>query len=174
MIWEPNQIFENSEVRGEVSRETFAPLLLIGAIIFFRAALCERLLPKPHELLLLQMMESLMAEQAAPRTLNLEIEHKDGVTIVRCRGYLVSGLADLLHSKVRPMIPERKRIVLDLSEIVWMDSMGLGTLVGLYTSAKANGCELQLLKVGKRVRELLGLTNLWDVFVIIGERGVRM
>jgi anti-sigma B factor antagonist len=55
-----------------------------------------------------------------------------------------------------------------------MDSMGLGTLVGLYTSAKAAGCELQLLKIGQRVRELLGLTHLLDVFSIIGEHGVRL
>jgi anti-sigma B factor antagonist len=115
-----------------------------------------------------------MADQEAPRTLTLEIEHSGDVTLVRCRGYLVSGLADRLHSKVRPLIPGRKRIVLDLSEVVWMDSMGLGTLVGLYTSAKGAGCELELLKIGKRVRELLGLTHLLDVFVIIGERGVRM
>ena len=115
-----------------------------------------------------------MPGQEAPRTLTLEIEHSDGVTLVRCSGYLVSGLADRLHSKVRPLIPDRKRIVLDLSEVVWMDSMGLGTLVGLYTSAKGAGCELELLKIGKRVRELLGLTHLLDVFVIIGERGVRM
>ena len=115
-----------------------------------------------------------MPDQEAPRTLTLEIEQTDGVTLVRCRGYLISGLADRLHAKVRPMIPDRKRIVLDLSEVVWMDSMGLGTLVGLYTSAKGAGCELELLKIGKRVRELLGLTRLLDVFVIIGERGVRM
>jgi anti-sigma B factor antagonist len=115
-----------------------------------------------------------MPDQEAPRTLTLEIEHTGDVTLVRCHGYLVSGLADRLHAKVRPLIPDRKRIVLDLSEVVWMDSMGLGTLVGLYTSAKGAGCELQLLKIGKRVRELLGLTNLLDVFVIIGERGVRM
>jgi anti-sigma B factor antagonist len=115
-----------------------------------------------------------MPDQEALRTLTLEIEHNGDVTLVRCQGYLVSGLADRLHSKVRPLIPDKKRIVLDLSQVVWMDSMGLGTLVGLYTSARGAGCELQLLKIGKRVRELLGLTHLLDVFVIIGERGVRM
>ncbi len=115
-----------------------------------------------------------MADKTAPRTLTLETEHTGDATIVRCRGHLISGLTDGFHDKIRPMIGNKKRIVLDLSEVVWMDSMGLGTLVGLYTSAKANGCELQLLKIGKRVRELLGITNLMDIFVIIGERGVRM
>jgi anti-sigma B factor antagonist len=115
-----------------------------------------------------------MPEPAAPRSLTLEIERTDAMTIVRCKGQLVSGLTDILYSNVRPMIQANKRIVLDLSEITWMDSMGLGSLVGLYTSAKASGCELQLLKIGKRVRELLGLTHLLDVFSIIGEHGVRL
>jgi len=118
--------------------------------------------------------KSLMPDQSAPKHLTLEIERKDNLTIVRCHGQLVSGLTDILYTNVRPLIPVTKRIVLDLSELTFMDSMGLGTLVGLYTSAKATGCELQLLNLGKRIRELLGLTHLLDVFSIIGEHGVRL
>jgi anti-sigma B factor antagonist len=118
--------------------------------------------------------ESLMPEEPPPRRLTLDIERKDDVTIVRCHGQLVSGLTDTLYSNVRPMIPATKRIILDLSDITWMDSMGLGTLVALYTSAKAAGCELQLLNIGKRIKELLGLTHLLSVFTIIGEHGVRL
>src|SRR5271170_6525098 len=113
-----------------------------------------------------------MPDQTAPRRLTVDIERKDDVAIVRCHGQLVSGLTEILYSNVRPLIPATKRIVLDLSDLTWMDSMGLGTLVGLYTSAKAAGCELQLLNIGKRIRELLGLTNLLSVFTIIGEHGV--
>jgi anti-sigma B factor antagonist len=118
--------------------------------------------------------ESLMPEEPAPRRLTLDIERKDDVTIIRCHGQLVSGLTDTLYSNVRPMIPTTKRIVLDLSDLTWMDSMGLGTLVALFTSAKAAGCELQLLNIGKRIKELLGLTHLLSVFTIIGEHGVRL
>ena len=97
------------------------------------------------------------------------------MTIVRCHGHLVSGLTDILYSKVRPMIPDTKRIVLDLSRCptswtAWASAPSSR----LYTSARASGCELQLLKIGKRVRELLGLTNLSSVFSIIGEHGVRL
>ena len=113
------------------------------------------------------------SERAAP-FLRLEIEHTDDLTIVRCHGQLVSELSNIFYSKVRPIIPATKRIVLDLSDVTRMDSMGLGTLVGLYTSARAAGCEMQLLHVGKRIRELLGLTNLLSVFTIIGEHGVRL
>jgi len=115
-----------------------------------------------------------MPEPPAPKHLTLDIERKENLVIVRCHGQLVSGLTDVLHSNVRPLIPTTKRIVLDLSDLTFMDSMGLGILVGLYTSAKAAGCELQLLKIGQRVRELLGLTHLLDVFSIIGEHGVRL
>jgi anti-sigma B factor antagonist len=115
-----------------------------------------------------------MPDEPAPPRLSLEIDRTDNVTIVRCRGQIVSEVSNILYSKVRPMIPVTKRIVLDLSDVTRMDSMGLGTLVGLYTSARAAGCELQLLNIGKRIRELLGLTNLLSVFTIIGEHGVRL
>jgi anti-sigma B factor antagonist len=117
-----------------------------------------------------------MPDPAAPpiRHLTLEIEHINEKAIVRCHGQLVSGRTDVLYSKVRPLIPDTKRIVLDLSDVNYMDSMGLGTLVSLYTSARAAGCEMQLLNIGKRIRELLGLTNLLSVFTIIGEHGVRL
>jgi anti-sigma B factor antagonist len=115
-----------------------------------------------------------MPEKVAPKHFTLDIEVRDNMTIVRCHGHLVSGLTDVLYSKIRPMIPVTKRIVLDLCDVQFMDSMGLGTLVSLYTSAQASGCQLQLLKIGQRVRELLGLTHLLDVFSIIGEHGVRL
>ena len=115
-----------------------------------------------------------MPDQPAPPRLTIDIESTDEVTIVRCHGQVVSEVSSGLYSRVRPMIPATKRIVLDLSDVTRMDSMGLGALVSLYTSARAAGCEMQLLHVGKRVRELLGLTNLLSIFTIIGEHGVRL
>jgi anti-sigma B factor antagonist len=115
-----------------------------------------------------------MPDQPVLPHLTLDIERTDKMTIVRCHGQIVSEVSNILYSKVRPMIPDTKRIVLDLSDVTRMDSMGLGTLVGLYTSARAAGCEMQLLNIGKRIRELLGLTNLLSVFTIIGEHGVRL
>jgi anti-anti-sigma regulatory factor len=49
--------------------------------------------------------------------------------------------------------------------------MGLGTLVRLYVSSRSAGCSLELINLGKRVRELLGLTHLLSVFTVIGEHG---
>jgi anti-sigma B factor antagonist len=115
-----------------------------------------------------------MPDKPAPPSLTLDLECTNEVITVHCHGQLVSELSDIFYSKIRPIIPGSKRIVLDLSHVTRMDSMGLGTLVGLYTSARAAGCEMQLLHVGKRIRELLGLTNLLSVFTIIGEHGVKL
>jgi anti-anti-sigma regulatory factor len=49
--------------------------------------------------------------------------------------------------------------------------MGLGALVRLYVSAKSKGCSLELVNLGKGIRQLLGVTNLLSVFTVIGEHG---
>jgi len=70
-----------------------------------------------------------------------------------------------------PADSSSRRIVLDLSDLTHIDSMGLGTLVRLYVSSRSAGCSLELINLGKRVRELLGLTHLLSVFTVIGEHG---
>jgi anti-anti-sigma regulatory factor len=52
--------------------------------------------------------------------------------------------------------------------------MGLGTLVRLYVSAKSAGCSLELTHLSKQIRHLLGLTNMFSIFTVIGENGIRM
>ena len=113
-----------------------------------------------------------MPEPPAPKHLTLDIERKDNLVIVRCHGQLVSGLTDVLHSNVRPLIPTTKRIVLDLSDLTFMDSMGLGTVVRLYVSAKSAGSDLKLINLGKRIRHLLGISKLMSVLAAIEEYDV--
>jgi anti-sigma B factor antagonist len=84
---------------------------------------------------------------------------------------LNSSVGNLLYTKVSKEIPSTKRIVLDLADVNYMDSLGLGTLVRLYVSAKSAGCNLELYHIGKRVREMLGVTHLLGVFTVIGEHG---
>jgi anti-sigma B factor antagonist len=87
---------------------------------------------------------------------------------------LVSGVTDVLYSNVGKLIPDSKRIILDLTDLSFMDSMGLGTLMRLYVSARTSGCTLELINIGKRIRELLELTNIWSVFATIGEHGIKL
>ena len=112
--------------------------------------------------------------EAASPIFSTEIKHfPDDVVLVLCHGRLVTGTADLLYTTVRGLIPTSKRVVLDLSDLQHTDSMGLGTLVRLYVAAKSAGSSLELMHLSKQIRQLLGLTNLFGVFTVIGENGVR-
>ncbi len=115
-----------------------------------------------------------MSNKAAASLLTLDIERTGNVVVVRCHGHLVWGVTDILYSNVSRLIPDSKRIVLDLTDLSRMDSMGLGTLVRLFVSAKASGCKLELINLGDRIRQLLDSTNLLSVFSVIGEQDIRM
>jgi anti-sigma B factor antagonist len=115
-----------------------------------------------------------MPDKAAMSLLTLDVVRTSDTIVVRCNGKLVAGVNDVLYSKVSELIPETKRIVLDLTNLARVDSMGLGTLVRLYLSCRSAGCSLELLNLGKQVRELLGTTHLISVFAIIGEHGIKM
>ena len=115
-----------------------------------------------------------MSTPTVQPTLTLEVERIGDVTVVCCHGQLVAGLTSCLHNTVAPLIPQSKRLVLDLADLQRTDSLGLGALVQLYVSAKANGCSLELMHLSKQIRQLLGLTNLFSVFTVIGENGVKL
>jgi anti-sigma B factor antagonist len=91
---------------------------------------------------------------------------------VRCHGKLVAGTTDILYAGVRHLIPDSKRIVLDLTDLTRMDSMGLGAVVRLYVSARSAGCDVKLINLGPRVRQLLSVSNLLSVFATIEEYDV--
>jgi anti-sigma B factor antagonist len=115
-----------------------------------------------------------MADKAAVLDLTLDIERTGATAVVQCHGRLVAGTSDIFYNRVRDLIPGSKKIVLDLKDLTRMDSTGLGALVRLYVSAKSAGCTLELIHLGKQVRELLGVTHMLSVFAFIGESGIRM
>jgi anti-sigma B factor antagonist len=115
-----------------------------------------------------------MPEAAIASLLTLDVERSDDVSTVKCHGKLVMGVCDVLSSTVRDLIPRSKRIVLDLTDLQQMDSLGLGTIVRLYVSAKARGSCLVLVNVGPRIRQLLGITNLLSVLTDMCEQGVNI
>ena|SRR5215469_16923252 len=112
-----------------------------------------------------------MQTPAAPISLTVEVERKGEQCIVHCRGRLVSGVCSFFVKKVHGLVPECKLIVLDLTGLELIDSMGLGALVRVHVACKRSGCELRLINLGQRVREMLGLTNLLGIFAEMGERG---
>ena len=115
-----------------------------------------------------------MPNAPAMNSLTFNVEHKGDAALVHCRGRLVSGLCGEFYNKIHALIPENKRIVLDLTDLAFVDSMGLGTLVRLYVSAKSGGSCLQLINLSKQIRELLGITHLLSLFGDMCEKGVTM
>lgn len=109
---------------------------------------------------------------ASPFT--FDVEHQDDCVILRCHGKLVADGRDVLYNEACKLLPGTTRMVLDLTDLTRMDSMGLGTLARLYVTSRSAGCRLQLINVGKQVRELLGITNMFQVFEDIGSCGTRM
>jgi anti-anti-sigma factor len=115
-----------------------------------------------------------MSREAAASPLTLEIERAGDTAVVRCRGKLVAGVNEVLYAKVSQLIPETRRIVLDLTDLTHMDSMGLGTVVRLYVSARSAGSNVELINLGKRIRQLLSVTNLLPVLSAIGQQGITV
>ena len=94
-----------------------------------------------------------------------EDEHGNEVTTIKCHGRLVAGNSGEIAAVVRPLIPLGGRIVIDLGELTYLDSSGLGQLVALKASAIKQGfCILELANSTPRVLELLKITNLMQLF----------
>jgi anti-anti-sigma factor len=110
-----------------------------------------------------------MSDQTKPKVLTLEIHRGGNAVIVHCLGRLVSGANDILYNELSQLMPDYKRIVLDLTDLTHIDSTGLGTLARLFIHSRSEGCSLELFNLGKQVRQLLGLTNLLSIFTVIGE-----
>ena len=91
-------------------------------------------------------------------------EQGNKVTTIKCHGRLVSENAGEIKEVVKPLLPLGGRIVIDLSDLNYLDSSGLGALVALKASAIKQGmCILQLVNVTPRVLELMRLTNLAQI-----------
>ena len=97
---------------------------------------------------------------ATAQELKLETEKKPDAVVIRCSGRIVSSTSPLLQNTVRPLIAENKRVVLDLTNVSYLDSSGLGTFVGLWVNAKKNNCDLKLIKLNDRIKELLRMSHL--------------
>ena len=101
--------------------------------------------------------------------MNLKIESRqsDGVTVVSCTGRVVFGEeATVLRDNLKRILNTSKNIVLNLSGVSYIDSGGLGTLVGVYSSARTAGADIKLSGLGHRIRDVLQITKLATVFEV--------
>ena len=110
----------------------------------------------------------------AIRTLTFEIERDWDKAVIVCHGRLVAGTTDEFYLAAKRRVMQDKLLVIDMADLNYVDSMGLGTLVRLYVAAKQEGCELQLLHLGKQLRNLIKLANLTAVFASAEEHGITI
>lgn len=115
-----------------------------------------------------------MAESAAVPVLTTETKLcADDCAVVVCHGRLVAGTEDDFYATVRALIPANKRVVLDLADLQHTDSRGLGTLVRLFVAGRSVGSDVELMHLSKQIQHLLGITDLFKVFTVIGSSGVK-
>jgi anti-sigma B factor antagonist len=90
----------------------------------------------------------------------------DGVTIVDLSGRITLGEGSvILRDTVKDLLGKgQKKILLNLGDVSYIDSSGIGELVSAFTSVRNQGGELKLLHLTKKVHDLLQITKLYTVF----------
>lgn len=98
--------------------------------------------------------------------MKLTSREESGVVILEPKGKIMGGPdATLLHDQLHEFIGQnKKKMVIDLSKVEWMNSTGLGILISGLTTLRNNGGELKLARVTEKIESLLTITKLITVF----------
>lgn len=116
-----------------------------------------------------------MAAEAVPQPpLTVETVTQGEFMVVRCHGHLISRVSADFKAQVKALMAETHYLALDLGDVSYMDSSGLGAVVSIYVSAKSAHCELRVVNLSKPVRKLLGITHMLSMFEACGELSVKM
>jgi anti-sigma B factor antagonist len=99
-----------------------------------------------------------------------------GVTVIDMSGRITLGEGSaMLREMVRDLLSKgQKRIVLNLGDVNYIDSSGIGELVSGYTTVKNQGGELKLLHLTKKVHDLLQITKLYTVFDVHNDESTAL
>lgn len=91
-------------------------------------------------------------------------QHGNKVTTIKCHGKLTSENSNEIKDVVKPLLPLGGRIIIDLGNLTFLDSSGLGALVGLKVSAVRQGLViLEFTNMTPRVLDLLRISNLMQM-----------
>jgi anti-sigma B factor antagonist len=100
--------------------------------------------------------------------MDLKLHARDvkGILIIDLSGRLIMGEAcGAIRDEIRDQLSHGfKKIVLNLGEVTYIDSAGLGELTAAYTSVKNREGDLKLMNLTKRVHDLMQITKLYTVF----------
>ena len=100
----------------------------------------------------------------------------DGVCIVDLSGRLTHGEGSVvLRNIVRELVAQgKKKILLNLGDVNYIDSSGVGELVSAFTSVRNQGGDLKLLNLTKKVHDLLQITKLYTVFDVADDEAAAV
>jgi anti-sigma B factor antagonist len=98
------------------------------------------------------------------------------VTVVDISGRITLGEGSaLLRKTIRELLDdERSRLLLNLGDVDYIDSSGIGELVSAFTTVKSRGGDMKLLNLTKKVRDLLQITKLFTVFEVFTDEGAAV
>jgi anti-sigma B factor antagonist len=99
-------------------------------------------------------------------SMKISTRNVDGVSILDCSGRITLGEGSItLRDTVRDLLAKgQKKILLNLGDVSYIDSSGIGELVSAFTTVRNQGGELKLLNLTKKVHDLLQITKLYTVF----------
>src|SRR6266849_2596742 len=110
--------------------------------------------------------------------MSLRATHRDvgPITVVDLSGRITLGDGSaLLRKTIRGLLEDqRKKILLNLADVDYIDSSGIGELVSGFTAVKNHGGDLKLLQLTKKVRDLLQITKLYTVFDVYSDEGAAV
>ena len=98
--------------------------------------------------------------------MKIKTRQVDGISIMDCSGRITLGEGSVqLRDAVRDLLAKgSKQILLNLGDVTYIDSSGIGELVSAFTTVRNQGGDLKLLNLTKKVHDLLQITKLYTVF----------
>ncbi len=121
---------------------------------------------------------TLCPNEKGEKEMSLQATHRDSgeVTVVDLSGRITLGDGSaLLRKTIRGLLDDqRKKILLNLADVDYIDSSGIGELVSGFTAVKNQSGDLKLLHLTKKVRDLLQITKLYTVFDVYMDEGTAV
>ncbi len=108
--------------------------------------------------------------------LHLTPRDSGAITVVDASGRIILGEGSAtLRKTIRQLLDEgHNKILLNLADVDYIDSSGIGELVSAYTAVRSKTGELKLLHLTKKVHDLLQITKLFTVFEVFSDEGTAV